>query len=124
MNKAFLLLGQAPLEPSLPWRQVRSRVNEVVLLLGALALVVFILVTWAVFFRKREDDSASHHYSYDAPAKSSTPDGNNGNEGDEKPRKRRRWRRRRREHRPRNPTLAETGGLPPLRRSTPAKDLR
>ena len=28
---------------------------------------------------------------------------------------RRRKRRRRREHRPRNPTLAETGGLPPVR---------
>ena len=30
-------------------------------------------------------------------------------------RRRRKWRRRRREHRPRNPTLAETGGLPPIR---------
>ncbi len=30
-------------------------------------------------------------------------------------------RRRRREHRPRNPTLAETGGLPPLRRAAPSE---
>jgi hypothetical protein len=31
----------------------------------------------------------------------------------------RRRRRRRREHRPRNPTLAETGGLPPVRNQPP-----
>jgi hypothetical protein len=34
-------------------------------------------------------------------------------------RRRRRRRRRRREHRPRNPTLAETGGLPPIRTEAP-----
>lgn len=32
-----------------------------------------------------------------------------------------RHRRRRQEHRPRNPTLAETGGLPPLRPEDPPK---
>jgi hypothetical protein len=32
---------------------------------------------------------------------------------------RRKWRRRRRDHRPRNPTLAETGGLPPIRQPRP-----
>ena len=33
-----------------------------------------------------------------------------------------RHRRRRREHRPRNPTLAETGGLPPIRADKPPGD--
>jgi hypothetical protein len=33
---------------------------------------------------------------------------------------RRKLRRRRRDHRPRNPTLAETGGLPPIRPDGPS----
>jgi hypothetical protein len=33
--------------------------------------------------------------------------------------RRKRRHRRRREHRPRNPTLAETGGLPPVRTGRP-----
>ncbi len=46
------------------------------------------------------------------------PDEDNPSE-DPKEDKRERKRRRRREHRPRNPTLAETGGLPPIRTERP-----
>jgi len=57
-------------------------------LLGAVLLVMTGAIIWAVFFRKKE-----------------------------KPRSRRHRHRRasRREHRPINPTLSQTGGLPPVR---------
>ena len=84
--------------------------SDVLLILGAVALLTLALFIWARYFRKptsQHRHRSSKHTSplvpvaTDEPA--DTPEGL----------RRVKLRRRRRDHRPRNPTLAETGGLPP-----------
>lgn len=82
--------------------------TEVWYLLIAVGVIVVGFIIWAVFLRRPPEEFSGwgpSHSKYQPPA----PAG----EGSETHRRRRR--RRRREHRPRNPTLAETGGLPPIR---------
>jgi len=69
-----------------------------VLLVTALVLVAGLV--WAMFLRRPARDRRARFLS-DAPPSTSSG--------------RRHRRHRRREHRPTNPTLAETGGLPPLK---------
>ena len=88
------------------------------ILFGAIGFVVVCILIWAVFIRKREDQTARRyreHFSRSGEARSGD-DAANGNGGS------RRKRKRRREHRQRNPTLAETGGLPPIREHLPTDD--
>lgn len=97
--------------------------TELLTLLGAVAVVTLLLVVWAVYIRKTPRQH-SRHYHYPSAnqqnSSSSLPD----TEPEETNGKRyRRKRRRRREHRPRNPTLAETGGLPPMRSEQPQDPL-
>ncbi len=87
--------------------------TDLLLLVGALVLVILVFLVWAVFLRKGKEADFSdwkvqqqHHHQHDHS------DSSSGGEGSHHYRRRRR---RRREHRPRNPTLAETGGLPPAR---------
>jgi|SRR5215831_9939961 len=61
------------------------------MLFAAFGIVTVLIVAWALFIRKKPDES-SRRYSYPS-----------------------RYSRRRRKRRSRNPTLAETGGLPPIR---------
>src|SRR5262249_12709897 len=78
-------------------------------LFGALGVVTLLILAWAIFIRKRPDESSSR-YSYpslDSRTKSrdnisQSPETNVA-------------KRRRRMHRSPNPTLAEPGGLPPIR---------
>jgi hypothetical protein len=77
-------------------------------LLAACGIVTFVVLCWAIFIRKRPDDS-SRRYTY--PSRDSK--GNNAQTISEAKTGRRG--RRRRKRRSRNPTLAETGGLPPIR---------
>jgi len=60
--------------------------------------VLFVVVIWALFLRRSPRDPRDRFLTDDAPSSG-----------------RRRRRRPRREHRPTNPTLAETGGLPPAK---------
>jgi hypothetical protein len=71
-------------------------------IIGALGLL-FIFVIWAVFFRKSEGRRERGRILEGPPERS--VDRNSS----------RRRRRRREKQRPRNPTLSETGGLPPVR---------
>lgn len=80
--------------------------NNLTLLFTAFGIVTLLLLVWAIFIRKRPDES-SRRYSY--PSTDSNKD--NGGELSAKISRRRR----RRKRRARNPTLAETGGLPPIR---------
>jgi len=90
--------------------------------LGVVAAAGFgmglVLLLWARFLRRRPRQHRSHGSSRRERAVEADP-GASGEEGqeavDDGGRKRRRRRAARREHRPRNPTLAETGGLPPSR---------
>ena len=94
---------QNPLK--VPW------VKESLILIGAISVVTAIIFIWAVYFRKRSRRHKHHHHpvsqkgiplrrdEHPAPVKHG----------------RKKSRRSRHEHRPRNPTLAETRGLPPVR---------
>jgi hypothetical protein len=72
-----------------------SGLTPVMLVVGAVLVLALI---WAIFLRRSERDPRSRVLSEDAPSSG-----------------RRRRRHRRREHRRSNPTLAETGGLPPAK---------
>jgi len=91
---------------------------SVLVLLGVLLVVVVLVVIWAVYIRKRRRRDASsrrhrhrHHRRHSARRAAAA-----FTEIKEYIQQKQR---RRRGHRPRNPTLAQTGGLPPLRPDEP-----
>jgi hypothetical protein len=110
--KSEILLAQVtPGDPlSSPWPNMGRATRDLTLTLGALVVLVMALLIWAVYFRKRKREFSPWHIHH----RSQHSVSNNGHSPE-----RRRRRRRRREHRPRNPTLAETGGLPPARTERP-----
>lgn len=95
----------------------------------ALGGIILLLVLWAIFIRKpRRHRHRHHHHHHPAHRWGLDPDATdeedddgdaNGAEDEQDRGHRHSRRRRRREHRPRNPTLAETGGLPPIRANGP-----
>jgi len=89
------------------WKQIAPSRNEFGLLFGAAGVITLLALIWAVFIRKRESDRPS---SYSYPQISNPGQNGGSSTGRGFARQRRRKRRRRR-----NPTLAETGGLPPVR---------
>lgn len=111
----LLAAGEPPIFPIPPSGTGIS--TEVLTVLGAVGAIVVGFLIWALFIRKRPDGVEGWGPSrskYRAPTEAAQSSG-----GEEH---RRRHRRRRREHRPMNPTLAETGGLPPVRSSDPSSD--
>jgi hypothetical protein len=97
------------------WKQIGPSRNEYGLLFIGFAIIVALALAWAIFIRKREGDRRNR-YSYPRPSGS----GKNGSSTDEGSTPQRR-RKRKRRHR-RNPTLAETGGLPPVRNESMPDD--
>ena len=91
--------------------------NGLDLLFAAVGVIVLLFLIWAVFIRKRKDERA-RRYSYGSSTRSSGAGSCEGSDSSVKSGKRRR---RRRRHRL-NPTLAETGGLPPPRTDLPSED--
>lgn len=125
MNRLFFSLAAIDFEDmTAPWRGNTGSARPYFIVLGAVALVSVALLVWAAFFRnrRRHHSHHHHHHHHDASAESLTP-GTDGAPASDSPEPRRRRRRRRREHRPRNPTLAETGGLPPIRPDKPPEHL-
>lgn len=108
MNVAMNLPGLLAEVPKLPTpvdsvdRQVLSGVVPVVLVITG---VVAVLLVWAVFLRRAPRNPRARVLSEDPPRSSH-----------------RRRRHKRREHRPTNPTLAETGGLPPVKSDSQQDD--
>ena len=86
--------------------------KEWLIILGAVIVVSLMALGWAVMFRRkrrraaRRADRQRRRESFNKNAASDVTDQN---------KHRSKHGRRRRHHRPRNPTLAETGGLPPVR---------
>lgn len=75
--------------------------------LAGLALASFLFAWVYLRFRKRRQKAEARDFARLTSSSSASPsDGSDG---------RRRKRRRRRAHRPRNPSLQQTGGLPPPR---------
>lgn len=86
--------------------------SDAVIILGAVLGLVLVIVIWAVFIRKREN---RHYNTLKVPNTRSREENREGG------RHRRRRKHHRRDHRGRSPTLAETGGLPPMRTEPPPK---
>lgn len=90
-----------------------SRFPTVTVFIIALALVVTGAFIWAAFIRepgKQHSRHRRHHWRQSKPGKSDSSDESHSHR-----RMSSKKRRRRRKERPSNPTLAETGGLPPKR---------
>lgn len=103
------------------WRTMSGSTRDVTVVFGVLLLLVGAMLIWALYFRRRNHHHHHHHHRHHHHHE---PEGGLVNQGsssgpsvEDSGRKRRR--RRRRGHRPRNPTLAETGGLPPVRTERP-----
>jgi hypothetical protein len=88
------------------WKQVAPSRNEFGLLFAAAGLITVLALIWAIFIRKRENDRPNRYSYPHVPNAANNDSFSTGGSG----RQRRRKRKRRR-----NPTLAETGGLPPIR---------
>jgi ABC-type nickel/cobalt efflux system permease component RcnA len=102
------------------WKTLSPSARERLIVITAIMLIAASVLVWAVFVRKSRRRQRSHqhghHHSHDPARDAAAAD---GDDVTTQSRKRRKWRRPRREHRPRNPTLAETGGLPPMRTGGP-----
>jgi hypothetical protein len=121
MNALPLSLADADVEEVLEaWRFTDPSTREGIAMLGAIGLIILLVLVWAIFLRKRGRRRRlrhhAHHHSSNAPEGSPAP---NGDELFSSRHKRRKLRRHQRRHHPRNPTLAETGGLPPVRPEGP-----
>jgi cytoskeletal protein RodZ len=82
--------------------------DDMALVMGIGLILMLALALWVKFFRKSSETRVREKDAF-----RSVPDGSSlSNENSETERRRKKRRRRRRDHRPRNPTLAETGGLP------------
>jgi FtsZ-interacting cell division protein ZipA len=109
MNFLFLAVEE-PLPMPGP---VSPAMRETLIVIGAVLLLAVGLLLWAsVAYKRRRRRSSSHRQHHERKLA-----GNASAENAEEERSSHshRRRKRRREHRPRNPTLAETGGLPPIR---------
>ena len=104
----------------MPWQSMHHDIREGVIIFSALGLVTLLILLWAIFFRRRRRKHHRHDYPLSDVRQAVTcPLGPTVNGATiESPRRHGR-RRQRRSHLPRNPTLAETGGLPPIRPEPP-----
>ena len=103
------------------WISESSAFRETVIIIGAILLVALTILLWVIFIRKRR--LTKHHGRESERGMLLTDD-----EIKDRHHSRsflgfgkRRKHRRRRIH-SRNPTLAETGGLPPIRKEEPGRD--
>jgi FtsZ-interacting cell division protein ZipA len=102
------------------WRMSDPALRERLLIFGAIGLVTLLILAWAVFLRRRRRRRHEHHHSHHHSSKPAEVVQASAEEDVAPPaEKRRRRRRSGHRHRPRNPTLAETGGLPPIRQEGP-----
>jgi len=102
--------------------------KELIIVIGAAVFVSGLTLIWALFIRKKPRHHHHHHHSHSHPSSSSTSANSTAKPESSQPDtdegSRRRRRRRRRKEPPRNPTLAETGGLPPIRSEEPPEPHR
>ena len=114
MTEYFVLFAQLeglnPLNPTGPVARTTGLLFKDVLVIIATGLVLgLLLLLWARHYVKRK----KHHHHHDRKVAShSLPAVSDQDDEAEPHHHGRRRRKRRREHRSRNPTLAETGGLP------------
>ena len=102
--------------PQLGMSLAARTLGEVLVVLGAMLLVAGAGVVWVLVFRRSRRRTRLYHRHHHRATASAAPD----DKQTAAPGGRRR--RRQRAQRPRFPTLAETGGLPPVRHSPPPTD--
>ena len=117
MNLFTCLLAQAPANCLAAFGpKLMTELRNHVSLMGAFTAVILLVLLWALYVRKPERRDTNLYARYglreSAAGHGGVPDSGTGESGGKHYRRRRR---RRRAHRPRNPTLAETRGLPPVR---------
>jgi type VI protein secretion system component VasK len=117
MTRTPIFLAAGEMDAALAsWRLTDPAMRERLLIFGAMGAVSLLVVLWAIFLRRKRKRRRKHHHS-SSPA--SAPELRQVPMATPEPEKHHRHRRSRRRHRPRNPTLAETGGLPPIRPDEP-----
>ncbi len=117
MNGSHFTLAAAALPVLPPGSSLESHALEILAVIGGAVLVFLAGIVWAVYFRKTHHHH-HHHHRQPETVEAETAPVEPPLASEFEPR-RHRHRRRRREHRRRNPTLAETGGLPPARHQPP-----
>ena len=116
----ILLADEATDAVMASWHVSDPALRERLLIFSAIALIVLLILIWAVFIRKARRRGGEHHHSHHHSSKSAeAAKSAAGNGVPPPPEKHRRRRRSGHSYRSRNPTLAETGGLPPIRKETP-----
>lgn len=104
------LEAEIPIRPSTSgFGRTPGLFEDVMLVLGVVFCLLIALLFWAKYIRKRSRHRSDPHVSH----RVIEADGGGGHGGSTH--HHHSHRRHRRDHRSRNPTLAETGGLPPPR---------
>lgn len=127
MNQTFCLLADFDFrlgDAFAGWRAANSSALGGIILICAIGLVTVLVLVWAAFFRKRRKRRRSHHHSHHRSGEEDAASPAPVEEVEAPavvppPPERRRHRRSRHRHHARNPTLAETKGLPPVRPESP-----
>ena len=109
MNFLFAAVVNPFTDPMLRMRSAIPALKERMILLFAILVIALVVLGWSVIFaksrrraeRRAERQKRRRAFNRNAPVVERPPVESG--------------KRRRRKHRPRNPTLAETGGLPPIR---------
>src|SRR5260221_439296 len=101
------------------WQTLDAGMRETLVICGALLFIIIAVVVWAVFIRKSKhgshpSETHSHHHRRAQPESHDS-----SRRGEKRSRRRRKKRGQHHEYTQRNPTLAETGGLPPVRSDLP-----
>jgi hypothetical protein len=91
------------------WKSFSATTRDGLIIFAALGLAILAALSWTLLFHKTRRRHHGHSRRWSPPA----------SDASEPERHRKRIRKQRRPHRPRNPTLAETGGLPPVRQNGP-----
>ena len=115
---SLLLADAAANQTIAPWRTLSASVVGGLLLISAIGSVTLLAVLWAMYFRKKKRRKRKHHSHHESSPPTAELEAADAEPSEHHHRHRRR--RKRRDHRPRNPTLAETGGLPPIRSDSAA----
>lgn len=113
--------GAALTQQDLLQHSAGSGTREALMVVLASCVVGLGFLIWAAFFyTRRRSRRKRHHHHHRSTSSGSLAESSQTVERESGSRRRRR---RRRDHRPRNPTLAETGGLPPVREDRPPAGL-
>ena len=121
--QALAMLGAlAPQVQGQPLGKVPVLVlKDILLIISAALALLLLLLLWAKYLRNAKP--RKHRTGGQKVVRSVTDEENDSETEEDSPEVRRRfkYRYKRRGHRSRNPTLAETGGLPPARTEEPGK---